>query len=59
MCDHEWIANSGQGGEPKFRANRQMWFGLRMHVICRKCRARTWVTEEEWNDAQVRDQQPE
>lgn len=24
-CDHEWIANTGRGGEPDFRLNRRMF----------------------------------
>jgi len=47
-CSHTWIANSGQGGEPEFRLNRQMGSKPTMHVVCCKCNCRTWFTEDKW-----------
>lgn len=48
-CDHYWIPNSGQGGEPEFRPNRQMSREPLMHVMCSRCKCRTWFTEKQWN----------
>lgn len=43
---HNWIANSGRGGEPRFKG------GLSrepvMHVKCSECGERTWMTEAQW-----------
>jgi hypothetical protein len=47
-CAHYWIPNSGQGGEPDFRVNRTMGPAPLMHVMCSKCRCRTWFTEKQW-----------
>jgi hypothetical protein len=47
-CDHYWIANSGRGGEPDFRPNRQMSPEPTMHVTCGRCKSRTWFTEKQW-----------
>ena len=47
-CDHEWIANTGRGGEPDFRLNRQMSAEPLMHVMCAKCGTRTWMTQQQW-----------
>jgi hypothetical protein len=47
-CKHIWIANSGHGGEPDFRMNRQMSDQPLMHVKCLQCRGRTWLTHEQW-----------
>ena len=45
-CTHVWVANSGAGGEPKFKK------GLSdvptMHIKCSSCGDRTWVSEPEW-----------
>jgi hypothetical protein len=35
-CSHLWITNSGQGGAPEFRPNRQMSPAPTMHVMCRR-----------------------
>lgn len=48
-CEHVWISNSGAGGEPKFRTNRQMSVEPLMHVKCSECNSRTWLTENEWD----------
>lgn len=48
MCDHKWVANSGRGGDPSFRLNRQMSNVPVMHVTCAICGARTWLTEAQW-----------
>lgn len=48
-CSHYWIANSGQGGKPDFKPNRQMSAEPLMHVKCSLCSARTWFTEKQWN----------
>lgn len=47
-CNHYWIPNSGQGGEPEFRPNRQMSREPLMHVMCGRCGCRTWFTEKRW-----------
>jgi len=47
-CNHIWITNSGDGGEPDFRKNSQMGREPLMHVQCEKCNARTWFTEKQW-----------
>lgn len=51
-CKHKWIANSGSGGEPEFRPNRQMSPEPLMHVTCEKCNARTWMTAAQWEEAE-------
>jgi hypothetical protein len=50
-CNHVWVANSGKGGKPDFRPNRQMSYEPLMHVACRTCWTRTWLTKAQW-DAQ-------
>ncbi len=47
-CHHIWVANSGRGGEPDFRPNRQMSSEPLMHVTCRTCGTRTWFTQKQW-----------
>lgn len=47
-CEHYWIPNSGRGGDPEFRQNRQMSHEPLMHVQCGKCKCRTWFTEKQW-----------
>lgn len=47
-CDHLWIANTGKGGRPDFRINRQMSPFPLMHVQCEKCNGRTWLTKKNW-----------
>lgn len=45
--NHTWVANTGRGGEPDYRA----YFPggkLTMHVMCERCGTRTWFTEEQW-----------
>ena len=49
-CKHRWVANSGRGGEPLFKMNRQMAVGLIMYVKCSKCDARTWLDPKAWED---------
>lgn len=49
-CEHIWIANSGRGGDPEFRLNRQMSRAPLMHVLCAKCGDRTWLTEKQWKE---------
>jgi hypothetical protein len=49
-CAHYWIPNSGQGGVPDFRVNRQMSPAPIMHVRCSECGARTWFTEKQWRE---------
>lgn len=48
-CAHLWISNSGQGGEPEFHP-AQIVAGdtLVMHVMCDRCRCRTWFSEAQW-----------
>ena len=48
-CAHIWIANSGAGGEPKFRMNRHMSHEPLMHVTCSECNSRTWLSENDWD----------
>jgi hypothetical protein len=47
-CNHLWVSNSGRGGEPDFRPNRQMSTRPLMHVRCSRCGVRTWFTPEQW-----------
>lgn len=47
-CVHQWVSNSGKGGEPDFRANRQAWSGVKMHVRCSECGGRTWLSPDAW-----------
>jgi len=47
-CDHLWIANSGKGGPPNFRINRQMSPFPLMHIKCEKCDGRTWMNQKAW-----------
>jgi hypothetical protein len=56
LCRHVWIANSGRGGEPQFRVNRQMSSEPLMHVTCRTCGTRTWFTEAQWNTLAAEDE---
>lgn len=48
-CAHYWIQNSGEGGEPEFRPNRQFANAPVMHARCSICHDRTWFTEAQWN----------
>lgn len=50
-CDHLWIANSGKGGEPDFKINRQMSPYPLMNVKCEKCNGRTWLSQRAWLSA--------
>jgi hypothetical protein len=54
-CDHYWIPNSGRGGEPEFKFNRQMSAEPTMHVMCSTCGDRTWLTEKQWAEIPVRE----
>lgn len=45
-CQHNWVTNSGDGGDPDFR--RGLGPEPTMHVLCSKCNARTWLTEAQW-----------
>lgn len=47
-CAHYWIPNSGRGGEPQFKVNRQLSNKPTMHVKCSLCGARTWFTEAQY-----------
>lgn len=51
-CVHEWVANSGAGGTPRFTPNRQMSTEPVMHVACARCNARTWMTALQWASIQ-------
>jgi hypothetical protein len=54
VCEHSWVANSGTGGEPNFKMNRNMHpFEPLMHVRCPKCHSRTWFTPTQWNEMPV------
>lgn len=48
-CAHYWIPNSGRGGEPVFKRNRQLATEPVMHVRCARCGARSWFTREAWH----------
>ena len=50
-CNHFWHSNSGRGGMAVFRRNRQMSAEPLMHVRCSECNARTWLTKEQWENA--------
>jgi len=54
---HTWVANSGTGGEPKFRMYGDMSEEPLMHVCCYECNARTWMTMWEWDKAKRREGQ--
>ena len=45
---HKWISNSGQGGEPIFKVNKQMAWVPHMHVKCSLCNDRTWMSRATW-----------
>ena len=47
-CEHEWVSNSGRGGNPVFRLNRQMNLEPLMQVRCEQCGTRSWMNEEQW-----------
>lgn len=47
-CSHRWVANSGQGGEPVFKANRMISAEPVMHVACSICGSRTWMTKAQF-----------
>ena len=47
-CEHQWVSNSGVGGEPDFRMSRQMSAVALMHVKCFVCGDRTWFTKQQW-----------
>ena len=47
-CDHQWIANSGKGGEPVYKLNSQMGRKPIMHARCSRCGDRTWFTADQW-----------
>jgi len=49
LCKHIWVANGGHGGEPVFKLNRQMGSEPIMHVMCRTCETRTWLSDKQWN----------
>lgn len=51
MCKHKWVSNSGRGGAPQFRMNRQMSPYPLMPVRCSECNSRTWMTEAQWQAA--------
>ncbi len=57
-CDHIWVANSGTGGEPRFRRNRSMSHEPLMHVKCSGCNSRAWLSENDW-DAMLESTVPE
>ncbi len=48
ICKHVWVANSGRGGEPVFKINRQMHGSPIMHAKCSVCGDRTWFTVSQW-----------
>lgn len=54
-CDHIWVSNTGLGGDPVFKRNRQMSYIPHMHVTCKKCSARTWLTEDSWRENEILD----
>jgi len=45
---HNWIPNSGRGGDTVFKQNRQMSSEPVMHVQCGKCGDRTFFTAAQW-----------
>lgn len=47
-CEHIWVANSGEGGDPDYRWNRQISLLPIMDVKCEICNAKTWKTREQW-----------
>lgn len=47
-CPHYWISNSGRGGDPEFKKNRQMGSTPVMHVKCQRCGDRTWLTSHQF-----------
>jgi hypothetical protein len=50
LCRHVFVSNSGRGGKPDFRVNRQMSHKPLMHVMCGRCGCRTWVSEDDWKN---------
>lgn len=49
-CNHNWIANSGNAGEPEFKVNKQISLKPIMHVKCSLCNSRTWVDKDYWDE---------
>lgn len=47
-CAHIWIANSGQGGEPRFNSRMTGGAHYVMHVRCCECGTRAFFTEKQW-----------
>ena len=46
-CQHEWVSNSGKGGDPRFKLSPGGHY-LLAHVRCSLCGDRTWLTESQW-----------
>jgi len=62
-CEHEWVSNSGRGGDPVFKKGGNMSEFATMHVKCNKCGARTWFADYHWkelssNVTNIRDHYP-
>lgn len=47
-CNHIWIANSGQGGEPRFNIRMTGDIHYVMHVRCCECGTRSFFSEKQW-----------
>ena len=47
-CAHVWNANTKPDGSLDFRMNRQLSGKPLVIVRCELCRARTWMTREQW-----------
>ena len=56
-CDHYWIPNSGNGGEPEYKLNSTLRLDEPvMHVKCSQCGCRTWFTKKQWHSIPVTSQ---
>ena len=47
-CAHIWNANTKPDGSLDFRMNRQLSGEPLVIVKCELCKARTWMTREQW-----------
>ena len=49
LCEHVWVANTKSDGSLDFRMNRQLSGEPLVIVKCELCKARTWMTREQWD----------
>jgi len=47
---HNWIANGGRGGEPRFSMDKRIADVPLMHVCCNDCGIQARFTRKQWDD---------